>query len=125
LTPTAQTTKTVLVVDDDDDLREMVAEMLELEGFDVRAARNGREALDFLRSNPAPSVIVLDLMMPIMNGQEFRTEQLRDETLARIPVVLLTAAYDGRGQAQAMQAAGYFSKPVEFEAFFEALRAYS
>lgn len=120
-----QSSKTVLVVDDDDDLREMVSQMLELEGFTVCAARNGREALDFLRSNPAPSVIVLDLMMPVMSGQEFREEQLRDQALASIPVVLLTAAYDGRGQALAMGAAGYFSKPVEFDAFFAALRACS
>ncbi len=114
----------MLVVDDDDELRETVSELLELEGFEVRAARNGREALAYLRANPAPRAIVLDLMMPVMNGQEFRAEQLRDEALARIPVVLLTAAYDGRCQAQALKAAAYFSKPVEFEAFFATLRSY-
>ncbi|HEU4411085.1 MAG TPA: response regulator [Polyangiaceae bacterium] len=118
-----QVAKTVLVVDDDDGVRESVAELLELEGFEVRTARNGREALEFLGSNPTPDLIVLDLMMPIMSGREFRDEQLRDGRLAGIPVVVVTASGGGRADAQAMQAAAYFVKPVNFDRFLETLRA--
>jgi CheY-like chemotaxis protein len=113
----------VLVVDDDDELRESLTELLAYEGFDVTAARNGREALDYLHEHPRPCLIVLDLMMPVMNGQEFRAEQLRDRQLADIPVVVLTASHDGRRQAEALGATAFFAKPVRLETFFESLRA--
>jgi CheY-like chemotaxis protein len=117
------TTKNVLVVDDDDGVRESVAELLELEGFGVHTARNGREALDFLRSTPTPDLIVLDLMMPVMGGRQFRDEQLRDARIASIPVVVMTASGTGRSEAEQMKAAAYFVKPVDFDQFLETLRA--
>lgn len=113
----------VLVVDDDDDLRESLTMLLTLEGFNAEGVSNGREALDYLRTHAPPCVIVLDLMMPVMSGAEFRAEQLRDDTLASIPVLVLSASHDGRQQAEALRAIGYFPKPLPLEAFFESLRA--
>lgn len=120
----SHTSCSVLVVDDDDELRDTVTELLRLEGFDVSSARNGHEALEFLRSNPAPHVIVLDLMMPVMNGQQFRQAQLDAPALAAIPVVILTASHNGRQQAAAMGVSDFFSKPVDFDVFIAALRTY-
>ncbi|MCU0680953.1 MAG: response regulator [Polyangiaceae bacterium] len=113
----------VLVVDDDEDLRESLTALLTLEGFSVEGVCNGREALDYLRTHAPPCVIVLDLMMPVMSGAEFRAEQLRDDALASIPVFVLSASHDGRKQAETMRASGYFPKPLPLEAFFESLRA--
>lgn len=84
--------KTILVVEDDVDIREAVTELLEGAGFKVRAAQNGLDALARLRQLPRPSVILLDLLMPIMNGWEFRRAQLRDGSVRNIPTVLATAS---------------------------------
>ena len=82
----------VMVVDDDDDIRETLAGLLEDEGYRVVSFPHGREALDALQGGLAPRVILLDLMMPVMDGAEFRRAQLADPALAAIPVILITAA---------------------------------
>ncbi len=87
----------VLVVDDDAAIRECVAEVLSLEGFRVVEARDGREGLELLEAQ-RPSVVVLDLMMPVMSGWDFRREQRRRPTVADIPVIVVSA-YDARGIA--------------------------
>ena len=76
---------------DDDAIASSLAEALREEGLKVATAANGREALQILRSGLRPSAIVLDLMMPVMDGWDFRVEQLRDPTLKDIPVVVITA----------------------------------
>jgi CheY-like chemotaxis protein len=81
----------VLVVDDNEHAAEALALYLRLEGFAAVTASNGEEALEYLRGNPPPCLIVLDLTMPVMDGWQFRREQLRDPQLARVPVVLCTA----------------------------------
>ncbi len=80
----------ILVVEDDGDLREPVAELLRGSGYEVETASNGLEALRIARATP-PDAIVLDLMMPIMNGWEFRVAQRADPRLADIPVVVVSA----------------------------------
>src|SRR5687768_15158780 len=82
----------VMVVDDDDDIRETLAGLLEDEGYGVAAFPTGLEALAALKGGLGPRVILLDLMMPVMDGAEFRREQLADPALASIPVILITAA---------------------------------
>ena len=82
----------LLIVDDDDAIRESLGEALAEDGFEVVLAANGREALDLLRSNPRPSALLLDLMMPVMNGWEFRREQLNDPLLRDIPVLVISAS---------------------------------
>ena len=82
----------LLLVDDDDAIRESLREALEEDGFEVVTAANGREALDRLRNSPCPSAILLDLMMPVMNGWEFRDAQLSDPSLRAIPVLVISAS---------------------------------
>ena len=83
--------KTILVVDDEPDIRFTLADILNALGYTVRVASNGREALENIRTYGAPSIIVLDLMMPVMDGYQFCSEQDRDPKLAKIPVVVITA----------------------------------
>lgn len=82
----------VLVVDDDRDLREAICETLEDEGVRTIGAADGAEALAVLRRGDEVRLVLLDLMMPVMTGWEFRHQQLRDEKLASVPVVVMTAA---------------------------------
>src|SRR5205085_12014163 len=85
----------VLVVEDDHDVREALVEALEASDYHPMAAANGSEALQRLRSgSEPPCVILLDVMMPVMDGREFREEQRRDPALAEIPVVVLSAHGD-------------------------------
>ncbi len=113
----------ILVVEDDADIRSGVAEVLRQEGYEVATAAHGREALDWLCGN-SPSVILLDLMMPIMDGWEFRSEQLRDPRLARIPVVLLSGAGDVRQHATSLGADGFLVKPLDIDELFTAAQRY-
>ncbi len=82
---------TVLVVEDDDDLREATAEILMHAGYRVATAPNGARALDCLRGGLRPAVILLDLMMPVLSGRGFRAGQLADPAFADIPVVVVSA----------------------------------
>jgi CheY-like chemotaxis protein len=86
----------ILVVEDDQDIRESLAGLLEAHGYSVLSAANGVEAFMLLRSGHVPSVILLDLMMPLMDGYRFRTEQRKDPALAAIPVVVITAGAASR-----------------------------
>ena len=103
----------VLVVEDDPDLLFALSETLESEGYQVACARHGLEALGRLRGGVRPSLILLDLMMPIMNGWQFRYEQRQDSDLARIPVVVVSAKSDSRQHAEWLEADAYLSKPID------------
>lgn len=103
----------VLVVEDDREQRETLCAMLDLEGFEHAEAANGREALDYLNESRAPCLVLLDLEMPVMNGRDFRANQLADERLARIPVVVVTAT--DRSLAERFPGVeGFLRKPLEF-----------
>ena len=108
--------KHVFVVEDDRDIRESVVEVLEDEGYVVSAASDGREGLLLLRrATPKPDLILLDLMMPIMNGFQFREEQRKDPELSAIPVVVITADVNARAKAESLGAAGFVQKPVKIQ----------
>lgn len=93
---------TLLVVEDSPDLQYLTKELFEAEGYEVYCASNGQEALDFLRTTPVKlDLILLDLMMPVMDGYQFRKEQMADTKIADIPVVVVTA--DGNAKAKALQ----------------------
>ena len=104
----------VLIVEDDQDTREMIERFLELEGFAVRSAPNGAAALASLQRHGRPSVIVLDLMMPVMNGWQFREAQRQDSRLADIPVVVVTAA-GPHAQLPPIDADAWLPKPLDFD----------
>ena len=112
----------VLVVEDDADLRKSICAVLEDAGFTSWPAENGEVALERARAE-RPCVILLDLMMPIMNGWEFRSEQLRDPSLSSIPVVIMTA--DGRAADKARTLhADYLRKPIHLDALLELVGDY-
>ena len=111
----------VLIVEDDDDLRDMMAQMLTLEGFDAAAVANGREALEYLHSASPPNVILLDLMMPVMDGWEFRRQQMADPALAPVPVIVLSALDPARA---AVDATAFMKKPLDFDRLLELVRAH-
>ena len=110
----------VLIVEDDEDLRDMMAQMLSIEGFDATAVANGREALEYLHSTAKPHVILLDLMMPVMDGWEFRRQQQADPELAPVPVIVLSALDPAR--AGAVDALAFLKKPLDFDRLLELVR---
>jgi CheY-like chemotaxis protein len=122
MTTERQGGKTILVVEDDPATREALGLILGSAGFGVLGAPNGQEALGLLRSGPYPDLILLDLMMPVMDGWQFRREQTRDPALAAIPVVVLSADGNVRQKASALGAAGYLQKPVEVENLLETIQ---
>ena len=112
---------TVLIVEDDPDLRAMLDQLLFLEGFNTLTAENGSAALGLLRQPPRPNVILLDLMMPIMDGWGFRERQRHDAELSTIPVVILSAIAD---RAASLEAAAILPKPLNFDQLVTIVRAH-
>lgn len=103
----------VLVVEDETEIREDVADVLRDEGYEVVTAANGAEALEHLRRGAPPCVILLDLMMPVMTGPEFRIAQLLDPTVASVPVVVVSGAGNARQKALDMKAVAHLAKPFQ------------
>ena len=113
-------TAQILIVEDDDDLREVVKDLLRDLGYKVATAVNGSDALQYLRTNRPPGLIVLDVMMPVMDGVEFCRRRLRDPALRSIPIFLFTA----RGQSIAnVSAVRVLRKPLVVDEFIEAVRS--
>jgi CheY-like chemotaxis protein len=112
----------ILVVEDDDRVRDALRALLMAAGYCVACAGNGREALDRLTQQERPFVILLDLGMPVMDGWHFRKELQRSPPLARIPVLLLSAEANLACEAASLGAAAWFPKPVELERLLETVR---
>lgn len=106
----------VLVVEDDPDIREMMVAILESEGYAVHAACHGAEALAQLRAGYTPCLILLDLMMPVMDGWTFCREKQSDPTLATIPVIVVSAAPRDNPRARSLAAVEHVPKPIEVTA---------
>lgn len=111
----------IMIVDDDFDIRDALSQVLEDEGYGVLAAANGREALAMLRNGQRPAIILLDLMMPVMNGWQFRVEQLGDPALADIPVVVISADGNISAKSEAIKPVGYLKKPIQLDALLAAV----
>lgn len=111
----------VLVVEDNDDVREMMAVTLELEGHHVATAVNGRDALEKLHTGERPCVILLDLMMPVMNGWEFRRALELDPVLRDVPVVVVSAAT--KEMAQRAHATAHLPKPLDMDQLLDIVGA--
>jgi CheY-like chemotaxis protein len=113
----------VLVVDDDAEVRELLRVALTGDGYYVSGVGNGRDALHHLRSHADTCIIVLDLMLPVMDGVQFRAAQLRDRSLAWIPIVLMSAVDDdGRRRARELGARRFIRKPINLDEVRSALR---
>jgi CheY-like chemotaxis protein len=105
----------ILIADDDPDVRESLRLLLELQGYSVDEARNGQEALVRLNAAP-PCLIVLDLMMPVMDGWQFRRAQLQDPQFASVPVVVISAVPAHLQRTSELAAHRVFSKPFDYDA---------
>ena len=112
----------ILIVEDDEGVQEALANVLSEEGYEVEVARDGNEALQRLESGPAPSLILLDLMMPQMDGIEFRARQLANSRLANIPVIVVSARPDARSTAERLGAVDVLPKPMHFDALLHAVQ---
>lgn len=115
----------VLVVEDDQDIRESLMDFLEDHGYQAVGAKHGRDALQKLAAvDVRPCLIVLDLMMPVMNGEEFREKQLRDPDLSTIPVLVISAYKDVHERAKSLSVQGHLSKPLDLRKFLSVLQAH-
>jgi CheY-like chemotaxis protein len=112
----------ILIVDDDDKLRHLISRIVRVDGWTPLTAANGHLALDILRDQPYPDVILLDLLMPLMNGWQFRARQLANPTWAAIPVVVLSGA---QSLERAMRTAAFVPKPFTFDQLLTILRQHA
>jgi CheY-like chemotaxis protein len=114
----------VLVVEDNDDARESLVLLLQAQGYDTDGVPNGLDALRVLHEGYDPSLILLDLMMPVMDGWSFRFEQCRDAELADIPVAVLSAALDPAQEAARMAAVAGLQKPLKLDELLDLVGQY-
>ena len=105
------TPATVLIVEDDENIRDDLAQILSRKGYSIATAAHGADALAYLRASPPPCVVVLDLMMPVMDGWTLRLEMLKDLRLGAIPVVLVSGAGSLEKDARALGVVDFVSKP--------------
>src|SRR2546423_1231461 len=119
----------VLIVEDDREIREMIAALLATQGFHAVAAEDGLEALHLLRTvrhraPDVPCLVLLDLRMPRLSGGEFRRAQLGDPTVASVPVAVMSGATDAEQRAQALGAVATLTKPINFDVLLDVVRRY-
>ena len=119
----------VLIVEDDPDVREMLSTLLSTEGFHAVAAEDGLEALHLLRAvrhraPEVPSLVLLDLKMPRLGGNEFRRAQLGDPTVASVPVAVMSGAVDLEQRAQDLGAVATVAKPINIDRLMDVVRRY-
>ena len=119
----------VLIVEDDPDVREMLSTLLSTEGFHAVAAEDGLEALHLLRAvrhraPEVPCLVLLDLKMPRLGGDEFRRAQLGDPTVASVPVAVMSGAVDLEQRAQDLGAVATVAKPINIDRLMDVVRRY-
>jgi two-component system chemotaxis response regulator CheY len=113
----------VLLIDDDTDIRDAITQILEYEGYTVFAACNGKEGFEILNTK-RPKLILLDLMMPVMNGWEFKTQLNTKPELAQIPVVILSADGNVSERVNAIGVSGYLKKPIQLDTLLDTVKKY-
>lgn len=107
--------KSILVVEDDHAIRLALCEILDFEGYIVHQTTDGQKALELLQSGVKPDLILLDLMMPVMSGAQFRAAQLEDPAIAGIPVIILSADFNVKGVSEKLGVARFLKKPVNLD----------
>lgn len=119
------TSQRILVVEDDDLIRDSLVEFLEDHGYEATGAEHGRAALDKLRGDAAaPCVILVDLMMPVMDGREFRAQQLADPALAQIPVVIISAFRNVGEVAEELSSVAHLKKPLKLQELLQIVQTH-
>lgn len=113
--------RTILVVEDDEDIRNVVVEILESEGYPTREAANGKEALEILSQIEKPCLVLLDMMMPIMNGRQFIDAVMADAYLAPIPILIVSAIAD---KANTTGSVGFLKKPIDIDVVLKVVGQY-
>ena len=116
----------VLIVEDERDTRDALATLLQMVGYRTMVAENGQRALELLKESGGakPCLILLDLMMPVMNGWQFREAQRTDESIASIPVIVITADPAAENMAQPFGFSGFLKKPINFDQLSATIAAY-
>ena len=114
----------ILVVEDDGAINDMLSQIFEEEGYTVVAVDNGQSAMAYLRANPVPCMILLDIMMPVMNGFQFLGEQQAEPRLSAIPVVVLTADVRAAERARSLAVARVLNKPIHFDDLLAVVQTY-
>ena len=119
----------ILIVEDDGETRELLANLLSTQGFHAVSAEDGLEALHLLRTvrrraPEAPCLVLLDLTMPRFSGHEFRRAQLGDPTVASVPVAVMSGAVDIEKRAEALGAVATVAKPIDFNELLDVVRRY-
>lgn len=115
--------KTILIVEDERDIRFTLKDFLELEGYDVLMAENGSVAMDILADSVSPCLILLDMKMPVMNGWSF-AEHFTEKYDHSTPIVVMTAAADAEQRAKDINAAGWVEKPFNLEMLIKKIKLY-
>jgi len=113
----------ILIVDDDDDIRELIKVFLEAEGYRVNGATDGLDAWEQVQSGLQPSLILLDLMMPRMDGEQF-LKKLRSCHLSEIPVIILSGNISAKEKSSGLKASCFLTKPVEIDELLNAVRRF-
>lgn len=113
--------QSILVVEDDDDIRNAIVDLLETEGYSTESAVNGKDALEKLTIIPKPCLVLLDMMMPIMNGREFLDTVMKDSHLAPIPVLIVSAVAD---KTNTEGSVGFLKKPIDIEVVLKVVGQY-
>jgi CheY-like chemotaxis protein len=111
----------ILVVEDDDDIRSAIVDLLETEGYHTEFAVNGKDALDKLNEMKKPCLVLLDMMMPIMNGRQFLDVVMKDSLLAPIPVLIVSAVAD---KTNTQGSVGFLKKPIDIEVVLNVVSQY-
>lgn len=113
--------KRIFVVEDDLHIRESLTEVLEIEGFNVFSAVNGQEALDMLRRGEKADLILLDLMMPVKDGFQFKAEQETDPALSNIPVIIMSANGNMSAKKELGHVKDYLKKPIDLDSLLDTI----
>ena len=114
----------VLVIDDDADIRELMKILLEADGYQVNVAADGAEALEQLQTGARPALILLDLMMPQMDGEQF-LKRIHSGRFAKVPVVILSGHSGGKKKAEQLKAASCLPKPVELDELLKTVHRFA
>jgi two-component system, chemotaxis family, chemotaxis protein CheY len=121
------TASPIMLIEDDDDLRDGIAYLLEACGYEVIAASDGEDGLEHLRRGVRPCLILLDLLMPRKDGFQFRMEQIQSADFAAIPTIAYSGIYTGSGLREKAQALGIttvIEKPVDYDALLDLVEQY-